>query len=173
MSKLQVPPQQPLQKSDKGNLLFILGRETLLSLAEIKAFFLLNNINFNIVYNKENKLILSTNQKIDLPELMKSLGGTIKICEVAEHAQTQKDELAKFLNTYIPTGKIEFSINGFNALGIETKKVLKQMNRSARYIEAKNTATVIYNNLVKGGADIEICHNQVFITKAIQPIDDF
>jgi len=142
-------------------------------LAEIKAVFLLKNINFDIVYHKENKLILSLDQKIDLPELMKQLGGTIKICEMADQAKTQKDELAKFLNKYIPTGKIEFSINGFNALGIETKKVLKQMGRSARYIESKNAATIIYNNLIKGGADIEFCNNQVFVTKAIQSIDDF
>lgn len=158
---------------EKNNYLFVLGRESQLSLAEIKAFFLSNNINFDIIYYKESKLILSVGQNLDVPEIMKLLGGTIKICEIADQTQTKKDELAKFLNKYIPTGKIEFSINGFNALGIETKKILKQMGRNARYIEAKNTATVIYNNLVKGGADIEICNNQVFVTKTIQSIDDF
>lgn len=173
MSNPQVPLQLPLQKSNKKNLLFILGRETVLSLAEVKAYFLLKNINFDIVYHKENKLILSVNQNLDILEMMRLLGGTIKICEAADQVQTQKDQLAKFLCQYIPTGKIEFSINGFNALGIETKKAIKQMGRSARYIEAKNAATIIYNNLIKNGADIEICHNQIFITKAIQSIDDF
>jgi len=172
MSKVLAQPQPP-QKSNKHNLLFILGRETILSLAEIKAFFLSSNLDFEIVYHKENKLIVSIEKILDIPEVMRSLGGTIKICEVANQTSTHKDELAKYLDKYIPTGKIEFSINGFNALGIETKKVLKLMGRSARYIEAKNTATVIYNNLIKGGADIEICNNQVFITKAIQPIEDF
>lgn len=172
MSKILAPQQVP-QKLTKRNILFILGRETILSLAEVKAFFLANNLNFDIVYNKENKLIVSVENELDIPELMKLLGGTIKICEAANQISTHKDEMAKYLNTYIPKGKIEFSINGFNALGIETKKALKELGRSARYIEAKNTATVIYNNLVKGGADIEICNNQVFITKAIQPIDDF
>lgn len=171
MSKTLVQP--PQQKSTKRNFLFVLGRETILSLAEVKAFFLSNNLKFDIVYNKENKLIVSVDDEIDVPTLMKLLGGTIKICEVASQTPTHKDEIAKYLNIYIPTGKIEFSINGFNALGIETKKALKLLGRSARYIEAKNTATVIYNNLVKGGADIEICNNQVFITKAIQPIEDF
>ena len=170
MSKIQ---QQPQQQPSKNNLLFVLGRESVLSLAEIKAFFLLKNINFEIIYHKENKLILSINKTVGMPELINLLGGTIKICEVANQIQTKKDHLAKFLNKYIPTGKIEFSINGFNALGIETKKILKQLGRSARYIESKNAATVIYNNLIKGGADIEICHNQVFVTKTIQPIDDF
>ncbi len=172
MSKVQVQQSLPHKKTN-NNLLFILGRENILSLAEIKAFFLLNNLEFNVVYNKENKLILSVEKSLNLPDLMKVLGGTVKICEAADQTPTHKDEIAKYLNKYIPTGKIEFSINGFNALGIEIKKVLKQMGRSARYIESKNTATVIYNNLVKGGADIEICNNQVFVTKAIQSIDDF
>lgn len=172
MSKV-LAPQLPLLKPTKRNLLFILGRETVLSLAEVKAFFLTNDLTFDVVYHKENKLIVSVDKELNIPETMKLLGGTIKICEVANQTPTHRDDLAKYLNTYIPTGKIEFSINGFNALGIETKKALKQLGRSARYIEAKNTATVIYNNLVKGGADIEICNNQVFITKAIQPIDDF
>ncbi|MFA6424286.1 MAG: DNA methyltransferase [Candidatus Magasanikbacteria bacterium] len=173
MSKLQPLHQPAQQKSNNHNLLFILGRESLLSLAEVKAVFLLKKINFDIVYHKESKLVLSVEQVVDLPELMRHLGGTIKICEVADQIHPQKDELAKFLNIYIPTGKIEFSINGFSALGIEAKKILKELSRSARYIEANNTATVIYNNLIKKGADIEVCNNQVFITKAIQSIDDF
>ena len=53
MPKAQVPQQAQPLKSNKKNLLFILGRETVLSLAEIKAFFLSNNIDFKIVHNKE------------------------------------------------------------------------------------------------------------------------
>jgi tRNA G10 N-methylase Trm11 len=153
--------------------LFILGRESLLSLAEIKAAFLLNNINFKITYQKDNKLVVASTNFPDPQNLMKRLGGTIKICELIGRLENSKTDLADYLNKKIPTGKIEFSINGFNALGIEIKKKLKQTGRSARYIEAKNTATIIYNKLIKGGADIEICDNQAFITKAIQSIDDF
>ncbi len=158
---------------EKNKQLFILGREVLLSLAEIKAFFLLNNLDFEIIYQKENKLIISADKTPASNEMMNQLGGTIKICEPLGPLKNQKDDIADYLNKVIPSGKIEFSINGFDALGIEIKKSLKQLGRSARYIAAKNTATIIYNNLVKKGADIEICDNFAFITKAVQPIEQF
>jgi len=168
-------PLLPIVTSKKtaSTLLFILGRETQLSLAELKAVFLLNKNNFDIVYQNNNKLIIKTEGDVNPTKLIKELGGTIKISELICRFQNDKTELLNYLNKKIPTGKIEFSINGFNALGIEIKKMLKQMGRSARYIESKNTATIIYNNLIKGGADIEICNNLAFITKAVQPIDDF
>jgi len=144
-----------------------------LSIAEIKAVFLLKKIHFEILYQKDNKLIINADKIIDPSWLINRLGGTIKICDFVGSLQNQKTQLAEILNKKITKGKIEFSINGFNALGIEVKKNLKQMGRSARYIESKNTATIIYNNLIKGGADIEICDNSAFITSAVQPIDDF
>lgn len=160
------------QKLSKNKWLFILGRETILSLAEIKAVFLLNKIDYQIVHNQENKLIITGNNFPPASELIKKLGGTIKIGHSIGKIKNPTD-LANFLNEQFKEGKIEFSINGSMSLGIETKKNLKQLGRSARYIEAKNSATVIYNNLIKAGADIEIYQDELFITSAIQPIDDF
>ena len=169
------PPlnQSPIPKKLASTWLFVLGRESLLSLAEIKAVFLLKNIDFKIIYQKDSKLIISSANLTDPQEIMQRLGGTIKICELIGRLQNSRMDLSDYLNKKIPTGKIEFSINNFNALGIEIKKNLKQMGRLARYIEGKNTATIIYNNLIKGGADIEICDNQAFVTIAIQSIADF
>lgn len=163
----------PVPKNlSKNKWLFILGRETMLSLAEIKAVFLLNKIDYQIVHNQENKLIITGNNFPPASELIKKLGGTIKIGYSVGKIKNPND-LANFLNEQFKEGKIEFSINGSMSLGIETKKILKQLGRSARYIEAKNSATVIYNNLIKSGADIEIYQDELFITKAIQSIDDF
>ena len=165
--KLPLVPPAP-----KNNWLFILGRETLLSLAEIKAVFLLKKIDYKITYQQDSKIIIHTEESIDPTILMLRLGGTIKIAYSIGKINTA-DTLAKFLNEKFPTGKIEFSINGGKTQGIETKKILKLMGRSARYIEAKNSATVIYNNLIKNGADIEMCNGETFISAAIQPIDEF
>ena len=109
----------------------------------------------------------------DSAQTIKRLGGTIKICEPIGVVRNSPIELADRLNEYIPEGKIEFSVNDSKSLGIETKKRLKNLGRSARYIEANNTATVIYNNLVKKGADIIIVNNIAFATKGIQSIDEF
>ncbi len=156
----------------KNKWLFILGRETTLSFAEIKALFLLNKIDYEIIHNQENKLIVSVEHMPDANDLIKRLGGTIKIAYSIGKIKNPT-QLAKFLNEHITEGKIEFSINGSMSLGIETKKMLKQMGRSARYVEAKNSATVIYNNLIRSGADIEIYQDELFLSAAIQPIEDF
>ena len=156
----------------KNNWLFILGRETLLSLAEVKAVFLLKKINYKIAYQQDSKIIIHIENEFDPTELMQRLGGTIKIAHSIGKITTA-DSLANFLNEKIATGKIEFSINSATSLGIETKKILKKMGRSARYIEAKNSATVIYNSLIKKGVDIEMCNGETFVTNAIQPIDSF
>ncbi|MCX6779627.1 MAG: N-6 DNA methylase [Candidatus Magasanikbacteria bacterium] len=167
-TKLPTATQNPV----KNKWLFILGRETTLSFAEIQALFLLNNIEHEILHNQENKLIFTAAHLPDAGDLIKKLGGTIKIAYSIGKIKNP-NQLAKFLNEHITDGKIEFSINGSMSLGIETKKILKQMGRSARYVEAKNSATVIYNNLIKSGADIEIYQDELFMTAAIQPIEDF
>ncbi len=167
-TKTPLPAQSPV----KNKWLFILGRETVLSFVEIKALFLLNKIDYEIVHNQENKLIISAAHFPNANDLIKKLGGTIKIAYSIGKIKNPS-QLAKFLNEHITEGKIEFSINGSVSLGIETKKMLKHMGRSARYVEAKNSATVIYNNLIKSGADIEIYQDELFMTAAIQAIDDF
>jgi len=156
----------------KNRWLFILGRETWLSLAEIKAVFLLNKISYKIANHHDNHLIINCESRLETEKLINTLGGTIKIAQSIDKLNAPK-ALSEFLSNYIPTGKIEFSISGNAALGIETKKILKQTGRKARYIEAKNSATIIYNNLIDNGADIEIYQGEAFLTRAIQPIEEF
>lgn len=160
------------QNQTRKKWLFILGRETTLSLAEIKALFLSRKAEYKIINSQDNKLIIEADELPTPNELIKKLGGTIKIGLSIGKIKNPND-LANFLNDHKPEGKIEFSINGSMSLGIETKKILKQLGRSARYIEAKNSATIIYNNLIKSGADIEIFQDELFLTAAIQPIEEF
>jgi tRNA G10 N-methylase Trm11 len=159
--------------NQKNNYLFILGRETLLSLAELLSLLKREEIDYQILSKNESKVILETKQPLDLDDTIKKLGGTIKIGKFLSNIGNSPEKMAATLNEEIPQGKIEFSINGSKFLGIETKKILKRMNRSARYIESKNSATIIYNGLVKKGADIEIIDGNAYISKAIQSIDQF
>ncbi|EKD42948.1 MAG: hypothetical protein ACD_72C00526G0001 [uncultured bacterium] len=170
MSKQLAQPSQPAKNN---KLLFILGRETQLSLAEILSLFELKKIKFNIVKQTENKLLIDIDTPIDYNYFINRLGGTVKIGELFCRLDNPVQNLTDALNKLIPSGKIEFSVNNFKSVGIETKKRLKQIGRSARYIEVNNTATIIYNNLIKGGADIEVMDKEAYLTKAIQPIDQF
>lgn len=164
-------PQKPQKTMKKTNWLFILGRENILSLAEIQAYFLLKKITFKIVYQKEDKLIIQS-ENVNPDEMIARLGGTVKIGQSIGFIKDLKNDVADYLEKNIE-GKIEFSISTFKGLGIEIKKILKQKGRSVRYVEIKNSASVIYNNLIRGGADIEIINNEGFVTKAIQSIDEF
>jgi len=47
---------------------------------------------------------------------------------------------------------------------------LKLRKRSVRYIEPKNTATILHNHLVAKQADLTLTTNSVFVTEAIQTI---
>jgi len=52
------------------------------------------------------------------------------------------------------------------------KKKLKKIGRSVRYVETKNTATILHNNLVGKGSHLTIIDNVVYVTRAIQPIEE-
>ena len=59
---------------------FQLGHQPKISLAEIKTVFLSKKIDFTIKTTQQNYLIIQTKKKLNSTELIKQLGGTIKIC---------------------------------------------------------------------------------------------
>ncbi len=75
------------------------------------------------------------------------------------------------LTTVQPAGKIIFSINN-RARALAIKKELKQLGRHARYVEIKNTATIIHNQLIELQGDIAIIDDEAFVTRAVQPIEE-
>jgi len=159
----------PLQLSNSW--LFILGRETSLSAAEITAVFSSRHINYEIEKIVEEKMIIRTKEDIVAPELMPKLGGCIKICKKLD---ITRDGIAYFLSHYLPHGKINFAMNDFNKKDwMEVKTNLKAMGRGARYVEIKNSASILFNNLVDKGAELTLFEDQIFITQAIQSFTDF
>jgi tRNA G10 N-methylase Trm11 len=154
--------------------LFQLGHQPHISTAEIQAVFSKQKINFKILSNKDNFLVIETKKDLNINELIHILGGTIKI---GEHALNTPhlEEFAEYIEQIQSTGKINFSISGKNAKkkALQIKKLLKSLDRSVRYIEPKNTATILHNKLVEKHGDFTVINNDFFITKAIQPFEDF
>lgn len=153
--------------------LFELGRNNELSRAEIEQVFLSQKISYNIVAQEKQNLLVETTKNIDTKKIMNILGGTIKISEqVADNTHTET--LCEYLNT-TQEGKIQFSVSGNNAkeLALATKKLLKAEGRSVRYIEAKNTATILHNNLIEKKGDITLSKHGLFVTRAIQAIEEW
>ncbi|MBI4427366.1 MAG: methyltransferase domain-containing protein [Candidatus Magasanikbacteria bacterium] len=146
--------------------LFQLGHQPQISAAEITAVFSHHRTIVLSCYHRENFLILETSQQLNCEDLIRTLGGTIKI------ARQIGADIPTYLNQTQPTGKIIFSLPD-KKLAINIKKQLKQAGRSVRYIEPKNTATILHNNLVELGGDLTIINNEIFATEAIQPFEEF
>jgi len=155
------------------NYLFFLGKHPSLSTAEIKAVFKAENIKFNIIKKTKKLLNIEVAQSLDSLKLMNRLGGTIKIAKKIEDKKGYIFDIVEFLNNSQPEGKIQFSISGIGKKDpLKIKKTLKEKGRSIRYIEIKNTASILHNNLIKKRGDLSVFEGSLFTTEAIQPIEE-
>lgn len=155
--------------------LFQLGREPELSVAELKAVFSLFGIayrNSPIAYRGSHKantyFIIDTEEKLDTDLLVRRLGGTIKIAE--KISETPGAHLLRAQ----PEGKILFSLSGDVSKNerVALKKTLVLAGRSVRFLDPKNTATILHNDLVEREGDITALGSDSFVTRAIQPIEE-
>lgn len=154
--------------------LFELGRNPELSLAEIEQVFASEKISYKIIEQNKQNLVLDIKETEDILGIMKRLAGTVKISEqISEDLSIET--LCEYIQKIQNSGKIQFSLSGNNAknLALEVKKQLKSEGRSVRYIEANNTATVLHNNLVEKQGDFTLTKNGIFITRAIQDIEEW
>jgi tRNA G10 N-methylase Trm11 len=162
---------------------FILGNNPTLSIAEISAVFGLTKnataveTHCNVSLPVGNVFILETAKPINAPELIKKLGGTIKIGEIADGTAVETnyaslpDEIKKIIETKIknepPTAKYNFGISNYTnknintkIIGMELKTWLKNQNISCRFVVSRektlSSVVVEQNKLVKNGIEITI-----------------
>lgn len=116
--------------------LFVLGRASKLCQTELKAVLAREKITFRIIFTSAEILHITTSQSISVDYLIKTLGGTIKIAEVAgvvnnRDEETMVDKLATLIKRRIKEGepKISFGLNGYNGIRIN---VLKQWNKEVK-----------------------------------------
>lgn len=168
---------------------FILGRETQISAAEIVA--VLNTKKYEIINS-----ILKTESTISNPkDLIKKLGGTIKIAKEMAN-QTKEQDIENLIIEELKTvsGKINFGISLYTnerndfadmklaqEFGKKIKKSLKAEGLSVRYVENRepilSSVTVEKNNLTGRGREFIIQNNGLFFslakTEAVQPFEEF
>lgn len=151
------------------NYLFELGNNAALSQAELEAV-----LGGSFPSKKHGAyLVAKLNASEDPTLLMHKLGGTKKIAVAVAEATDPVAAAVAYLAARV--GKIQFSFTGPSAKknGIAIKKALKAMRKSVRYVEANNTATILHNNLIEKGTDLTVLDNNLYVTKAIQPIEAF
>ena len=149
--------------------LFHLGREPHISTAEIEAVFSAWGTKYTVQERTAERLIIETKQPLDAAALMHRLGGTIKIAEQITSSEYPLPNMISHLTHAQPVGKIDFAVND-RRLALELKKELKTAGHTARFITIKNTATILFNRLVEKQSDLTVLGNQIYVTRAIQPI---
>ncbi len=158
--------------------LFRLGHQPHVSIAEVAAILKAQSIFYKTEFSNTEYLAISSEQPIEPLALMEQLGGIVWIAEKVKDLgpdENVAEEIAIYLDQQVKTGKINYSFRGGDAkkIALGAKTILKEYKRSARYIESKNTATIIHNDLLDTGTDITFYKNALFATRAVQPIDDF
>ncbi len=143
--------------------LFILGRQPIFGMAELKSLFPDNTI------EKMSENIISINRYVE-PNLINRLGGTIKIAEEIASIQNINNKSLEALiieNVLshiqdLPAGKITLGISYYGnnqtvrnieIIALKLKKSLKQSGRSIRIVPNKelelSSAQVFHNRLTK------------------------
>jgi len=174
---------------------FILGNNPALSIAEISAIFGLANQEAKLPIGSlasKDVFILDIKEKIQAKELIKKIGGTIKIGIIdAEINLLNQPEiinnLQKIISLKDKQGKFKFGIsyygkNKFNTkkLGMEIKKYLKEKDVSCRWVTSKektlSSVVVEQNKLIEKGMEITLFKqdNKIIIghTLAVQPFKE-
>ncbi|PLX26601.1 hypothetical protein C0581_04175 [Candidatus Parcubacteria bacterium] len=154
--------------------LFELGRQPEISTAELKAVFSHKNIELKNPITKSHFLTAEIDEDIDTKHIAKNLGGTMKIGQAIKNVGDPIKSIVHFLHEN-NSGKIHFAVSGevTKKTGIAIKKQLKSLGRSVRFVETKNTASILHNNLVEKKSDFTVLENEIFVTEAIQDIEGF
>lgn len=165
---------------------FILGNNPTLSVAEISAIFC--TAKGELI--SKDIFVLETEKEIDAKEIIKKMGGVIKIGIIEDEIRSEKEikrGVEKILNKKAKEGKFHFGFSNYNLgkinikkLGMETKKYLKEKNISCRWVVSRektlSSVVVEQNKLTRNGAEIILFQNEekIFIghTLAVQPFKE-
>ncbi|PIR78290.1 MAG: hypothetical protein COU28_02395 [Candidatus Magasanikbacteria bacterium CG10_big_fil_rev_8_21_14_0_10_36_16] len=154
--------------------LFELGHQPHISTAEVLAVLKHAKIKSKILENKNDFFILELEaEEKQIEKLAQKFGAIIQVGIKFESTEFPQQIISKYLQTK-ETGKINFSISPTNnKLAITIKKELKALGKSVRYIETKNTASILHNKLIKSKSHFTVFQNNVYKTIYIQDIEGF
>lgn len=185
------------------NYLFVLGRNSDLSLAELNCVFRQEALPYKLLQASKEIAIVQSNENIDIQSLNKTLGGIVKIGKIIKTESLEvklqnifSDELLVELFGDC-SGKIEFGISLYVCGGKEmvVNNLSKSLEDTCRNIKNKldviglkshypqvkekslSSASVQKNNLLKNGGEILITVTQDALiigkTLAVQEFEEF
>ncbi|MFA7314662.1 MAG: DNA methyltransferase [Candidatus Magasanikbacteria bacterium] len=154
--------------------IFELGHQPHISTAEVLSILKREKIKYKTIDTKNDYFILdvdSTEEKIE--KISQDFGGIIQVGVKFESLEFPQKIIVDYLQTK-ENGKINFSISPTNSkLAINIKKELKSLGKSVRYVETKNTASILHNKLIESKSHFTVFQNNVYKTIYIQDIEGF
>ncbi|MFA6551581.1 MAG: DNA methyltransferase [Patescibacteria group bacterium] len=172
---------------------FILGNNPTLSFAEIVAVFKIKPEQVLALTNET--LIVDLEEEIDAQQIIRRLGGTIKLgiindeLRIKNYELIANDSIFKLINTDNVTGKFNFGISYYGKgkfkdekrLAMELKKALKEIGVSSRWVTSREktlSSVVVEQNKLVGDRGVEIviinddAKTYVGKTLAVQPFKE-
>ena len=177
---------------------FILGKNPILSKAEIEAVLEFEEYRIKNIEFSQNVLIIETEKELDINWLNNRLGGTVKIGKILdtipslENFEERFFDLIKFRDGKVYFGfslyQLDFKVhlkkyqNKLLPVAMEIKRILREeKNVNSRYVVSKelelSSVIVKKNKLLQNGA--EICflvkENEILVgqTLAVQAFEEF
>lgn len=171
-----------------GKYFFIFGTNPTLSLAEISAIYKEAELG---VFQAGNVFVFESEKEINAKEVIRKIGGTVKIGVIEDKTATDSKKIAAALTKIIKleniSGKFNFGISNYGVkkinikiIGMETKKYLREHNISCRWVTSQepvlSSVVVEQNKLVANGLEIVLFKNGANIligrTLAVQPFKE-
>lgn len=166
---------------------FILGNHPALSLAELDSRLSLESSS----YLFPDILLGETKVPLILPDLLKTIGGTIKAGVIKTRVPVRSSAIfetsLKILESTPKQGKFNFGISSYGPKGVDSRKIglalkqeLKNQGISCRLVVSKektlSSVVVEQNKLLRSGKELVYIYtgNQLLIgtTEAVQPFKD-
>lgn len=169
---------------------FILGTNSTLSIAELSAVFDLDKKTKDVI-TAENSLILKTDARINIDQLIKKLGGTVKIGKIeAKVLKGNREKIFENIKIILRSYKRKFKFGisyygrtkfNIKPLAMEVKKFFKKQKISCRWVTSRqktlSSVVIKQNKLIKEGIEIVLIEDnnkELFIgqTFAVQPFKE-
>jgi tRNA G10 N-methylase Trm11 len=148
--------------------MFVLGRDSGLTILELIAYFQKNNMAFSIKEISEQTMTLSVDEKFEPVTAMKSLGGTVKIGIIIENL----DEIYQGKKNKIKYAISFYGKNDEERVEDQIKEFFKEQKLKAFYKKPKREKALMPNEVIKqklleGGIEFLACKNVLAKTVAV------
>ncbi len=146
--------------------MFILGRDSELSLLELVSYFRNKNISYKLVWHSGEVAVFSL-PELDFKKLVMKLGGTVKIGRVMEG----------FSSLYFDSNRVRYAISPYGKSNLSEFKKLLKSHFKEQYVRAfckkpkqgivLTPSDVIHHDLIDNGFEFLVADNFFAVTIAV------